>query len=64
MKVYIVKEWNEEDLGIITGVYASHYDAEEHAEELAEYGGFERHGDRWFHDDIEMVEIETHEVVY
>lgn len=62
MKVYIVKEWNECDLGTITAVYSKYEDAVEHAEDLAEYGGFERHGDRWFAGDDEMVEIETHEV--
>lgn len=62
MKVYVLLEWNDEDLSIITGVYSKYEDAVERAEELAEYGGFERHGDRWFHDDVEMLEIETHRV--
>jgi hypothetical protein len=63
MNVYIVKEWNECDLGVNAAVYAKYEDAVLHAEDLAEYGGFERHGNRWFHDDVEMVEIEIHKVL-
>jgi hypothetical protein len=66
MNVYIVKEYSDpfhEGRMNIAGVYASYLDAEEHAEEIAEYGGFEQEGDCWYLDDMEMLSIETHEVL-
>jgi hypothetical protein len=63
MKVYIVKECLN-SFSPTVGVYASYLDAEERAEEIAEYGGFEREGDIWYNrDDLETIEIETHEVL-
>jgi hypothetical protein len=45
-------------------VYAKYEDAKAHAEELAEYGGFEREGDCWYNDDdYESIEVETIEVI-
>lgn len=66
MNVYIVKEYSDEfnvKSVVITGVYASYLDAVEHAEEIAEYGGFVQEGDCWYLDDMEMLSIETHEVL-
>ena len=81
MKVYIVKEYsdgfNDEARVSIAGVFAKYEDAEERAEDLAEYGGLEtdvyksilaismgsaREKDIWYLNDIEMVSIETHEL--
>lgn len=63
MKVYLVKECLN-SFSPTVGVYAKYEDAEARAEELAEYGGFERDGDSWFNnDDYETIEIETHEVI-
>ena len=67
MNVYIVNEYsdgfNDEGRVNIAGVYASYLDAVEHAEEIAEYGGFVQEGDCWYLDDMEMLSIETHEVL-
>jgi hypothetical protein len=69
MKVYIVNEYSEgfndedrERINIV-GVYASYLDAEDHAVDLAEYGGLEREGDCWFLDDMKMITVEEHEVL-
>ena len=85
MKVYIVKEYSDgfnEHLrghgsGSIVGVFAKYEDAEERAEDLAEYGGLEtdvyksilaismgsaRVKDIWYLNDMEIISIETHEV--
>jgi hypothetical protein len=69
MKVYIVNEYSEgfndedrERINIV-GVYASYYDAEDEAEDLAEYAGLAREGDCWFLDDMKMITVEEHEVL-
>ena len=63
MKVYIVKEWSEDEgFGSISGVYSRYEDAIEHAEDLAEYGGFQRQGDLWFQDDLIMVAVDMYGV--
>lgn len=66
MKVYIVKEYsdgfNDEARVSIVGVFAKYEDAEEQAEDVAEYGGLEREKDIWYLNDIEMISIETHEL--
>jgi hypothetical protein len=63
MKVYIVKEWSEEEgFSGVSGVYARYENAIEHAEEIAEYGGFVRQGDLWLMDDMIMVAVDMHGV--
>jgi hypothetical protein len=63
MKVYVVKECLN-SFSPTVRVYAKYEDAVSRAEELAEYGGFERDGDCWYNeDDLENIEIETHEVI-
>jgi len=61
MKVYIVKEHFDQPK--ILGVYSSYYDAEERAEEIAEYGGFDREDETWTYQDLIMLAIEEHEVI-
>ena len=63
MKVYLVKECLN-SFSPTVGVYAKYEDAVSHAEDLAEYGAFERDGDAWYNDDdYETIEVEEHEVI-
>lgn len=63
MEVYVVKECLHRSSPTVW-VYAKYEDAKAHAEELAEYGGFEREGDCWYNDDdYESIEVETIEVI-
>ncbi len=63
MKVYVVKECLNGS-GVTISVFAKYEDAVSHAEDLAEYGAFERDGDAWYNDDdYETIEVEEHKVI-